>query len=113
MLAHDGFFTASATSAEVELPEAPPIVTILYPGETDQVYAERQLHLWGTASGTTGEALADEAFSWQVDGVGVGRGRDLWVASPGPGRHRVRLEVAGRAGAGVAASTFEVPEGDG
>ena len=108
VLVHDGFSTASATSAVVELPESAPTVTILHPTEASEVYDEREIHLWGTATGNTGESIAGEAFAWYIDGDRVGAGPDLWVAGPGPGRHEVRLEVAGTAGTGLATASFEV-----
>lgn len=109
ILAHDGFFTALAASAAIEIPEAPPIVTVLYPRVGDRVYAERQLHLWAAAASRGRESIADDSFSWFIDGEDVGHGADIWVNTPKPGRHEVRVEVAGRAGTGHATSTVEVP----
>jgi hypothetical protein len=108
VLAHDGFHTVSATTGSVEMPVRPPTVTILYPQDGDQVYAERLLHLWGTATSDTGEDLTEEQFTWLVDDSEVGRGRDIWVDNPGTGRHEVRLEVGDQAGTGAATSAIEV-----
>jgi hypothetical protein len=43
------------------------------------------------------------------DSVEVGRGADIWIDTPAPGRREVRVEVAGRAGIGSATSPIEVP----
>jgi hypothetical protein len=108
VLAHDGFQTVSATTGSVDLPARPPTVTIFYPKEGDQVYAERLLHLWGTATSDTGEDLTEEQFTWSIDDAEVGRGRDIWVDNPGAGGHEVRLEVSDQAGTGTASFAIEV-----
>lgn len=108
VMAHDGFSTATATTGAVELPERPPAATILYPREGDRAYAEREMHLWGTAHSAAAGPLPDDAFAWTIDGEPVGRGRDIWVAGPGPGSHEIRLEVSGTGGTGVDASRVEV-----
>jgi hypothetical protein len=113
VLAHDGFSTAAATSPAITIPESPPTVSILYPRETDRVYDERYLHLWGTASAPSREEVPSDAFVWHLDGKEVGTGADIWVDNPGLGRYELRLEVRTRAATGVATSTFEVTEAEG
>lgn len=108
VLAHDGFSTTAATSPPVTIAESPPTVTIIYPRETDRAYAERYLHLWGVASAADHEAVANDAFVWYIDDREVGRGADIWIHNPGPGRYNLRLEVHSRAGARVATSKFEI-----
>jgi hypothetical protein len=109
VLVHDGFSTVDAASEAIELPARPPAVTILYPTEGAVVYAERRLHLWGTASDLNGTPLTDDAYAWEIDGEAVGRGADIWVDNPGPGRHTVWLSVSTQYGTGRAESTIEVP----
>ena len=109
VLVHDGFSTVDAASEAIELPARPPAVTILYPTEGAVIYAERQLHLWGTASDLNGTPLTDDAYAWEIDGEAVGRGADIWVSNPGPGRHTVWLSVSTQYGTGRAESTIEVP----
>ncbi|MDN5859481.1 MAG: hypothetical protein L0H84_12740 [Pseudonocardia sp.] len=104
VLTHDGFATASAVSAAVELPGAPPSVTILYPREGDLAYPDKQVHLVGTAASSSGDRPADDEHVWYLDGTEVARGRDVWVPNPGPGQHAVALE----AGGGRATSTLAV-----
>ena len=113
VLAHDGFSTTAATSPAITIPESPPTVSILYPGETDRAYNERYLHLWGIASAPGREEAPSDAFVWHLDGKEVGTGADIWVDNPGLGRHELRLEVRTRAGTNVATSTLEVTEAEG
>ena len=101
ILAHDGFSTASSTTEAIELPAKAPAVTILYPTTDDVVYAERHLHLWGAATSFSGAQIPDESFTRLIDGHEVGHGRDLWVESPEPGSHEVRLAVSDEAGLAV------------
>jgi hypothetical protein len=108
ILAHDGFSTTSATTTSVQLPPRPPVVTILFPKTDDVVYAERRLHLWGSASSAYDAAIADERFVWFIDEYEVGRGRDIWVDSPEPGRHDVRLDVSDEGGTTSATSEPEL-----
>jgi hypothetical protein len=93
-LAHDGFYTVSALSGPVTLPSKPPAVTIHYPRPSSPVYGERQIHLFGSASGFTGDAIPADRAAWYIDGELVAEGFDAWVDSPGEGRHEVRLHVA-------------------
>ena len=93
IMAHDGFYTTVAESEPLEMAARPPIVTILYPRQDDLAYAERLLHLWGTAESRAGYDLADEQFIWTINGEEVGRGRDIWVENPGVGTHKVQLSV--------------------
>jgi hypothetical protein len=108
VLAHDGFMTTSAETKSVQVPPRPPAATILFPKSDDVVYAERRLHLWGAAVSALPAEIADERFVWSLDGTEVGRGRDIWVESPAPGRHHVRLEVSDEGGTGAAESEPEL-----
>lgn len=111
VLAHDGFHTVRATTAAVALAPRPPVVTILYPAEAGRVYRDRQMHLWGTASRVEGAAFPAKAATWFIDDVVVGQGFDLWVETPAPGPHRVRLEVSADDLTGSAHHEFEVHAG--
>lgn len=108
VMAHDGFETVTAVSSPVKIPEAGPAVAILYPRADDRAYAERFLHLRGGAATADGEPLPTEAHVWYIDGKEVGRGADIWIENPGAGRHKLRLEVSGPIGTGVAHSLVEV-----
>jgi hypothetical protein len=108
VLAHDGFYTARGQSEVVTLPERPPSVAILYPSTGHQVYADRQIHLWGSAASVAGRSIAADNAEWYIDGKSVGTGFDLWVDNPGEGRHEVRLVVREDGLEGSATSTFEV-----
>jgi hypothetical protein len=108
LLANDGFHTVRATTNAVEIAAKPPAVTILYPTAGARVYADRLMHLWGTASSFGGATLAADSAQWFIDDKSVGRGLDLWVDNPGPGHHRVRLEVEQGGLTGVATSEIDV-----
>jgi hypothetical protein len=90
------------------IPEGLPTVSIIYPRESDRAYDERYLHLWGVASTPSREEVASDAFVWYLDDTEVGKGADIWIDNPGPGRYDLRLEASGRTGTGIATSTFEV-----
>ena len=108
LLAHDGFYTSRATTETIVLPQRPPAVTILYPGEGARVYGDRLIHLWGNATSTGGRTIEDTAYEWWIDGKPAGRGSDLWVDNPGAGPHELRLTVREDALEGTAAVRFTV-----
>ena len=112
MLAHDGFHTARARTGPVPLPARPPAVAILHPADGARVYADRRIHLWGTATSHAGATIEDDAAEWFIDDKSVGRGFDLWVDQPGPGRHVLRLVVREGEMDGLAEAAFEVVGGD-
>lgn len=109
VMAHDGFTTTVAGSGSVDIEDRPPSVAILYPKPGDRAYAERQIHLRGTAGRAGSGPFPDAAFTWYVDGDEVARGADAWIDNPGPGRHAVCLRVSGPGGTGEADTTLVVP----
>ncbi len=108
LMAHDGFSTASETTKAIEIPARPPEVTIFYPTETDPVYAESRLHLWGTATSFVTGELTNEQFVWTIDEKEAGRGRDIWVENPGAGSHQVHLTVHDQGGTGSASASIHI-----
>ncbi len=108
LMVHDGFQTVTTTTDVVSLPPRPPIVAILYPRSSDQVYAEKQLHLFGTATSAGGGRVADDQATWYVDGKEIAKGFDVWVPSPGAGAHDVRLDVTAGDLTGSAAERIDV-----
>ncbi len=110
VMAHDGFSTVTGTAKPVNLETQAPQVTILYPVESSEVYAERQLHLFATASVLEGSEIADENFNWFLDDSPkpIANGRDVWVDNPGRGKHQLRLEVEHDGKTGKALSEFEI-----
>ena len=108
LMMHDGFQTVTTTTDVVSLPPRPPVVGILYPRSGDQVYAEKQLHLFGTATSAGGGRVADDQATWYVDGKEIAKGFDVWVPGPGAGAHDVRLEVTAGDLTGSAAERIEV-----
>jgi hypothetical protein len=111
VMAHDGFYTVAETTKSIELPAKPPTVTIYYPKENDQVYAESRLHLWGMATSFMSGELIEEQFVWYIDEKEVGRGRDIWIENPGEGSHQVRLVVSDEGGESTASSSITIIKG--
>jgi hypothetical protein len=114
LLVNDGFHTTRATTNVVELPARPPSVAILHPTPAGRVYADRQMHLWGTATSHAGRRIEADAAEWYIDGTSVAEGFDAWVDTPGAGRHEVALVVRedgleGRAVAGFEVSGTDTP----
>lgn len=108
VLTHDGFTTSAAESPAVTVDDRPPTAAILYPKAGDRAYAERQLHLHGTAARAGLAPLTGDAFTWYVDDEEVGRGADLWIQAPAAGSHAVRLTVDGPGGTGEADSVVVI-----
>src|SRR5581483_9301129 len=106
LLAHDGFQTTHMDSEPVEIPERPPIVTILHP-QNEGEYAEGQpLRLWGAIT-TTGEPVDPERCVWIVGNETVGHGTDVWITAPREGTHRCRLVCESKSGKSEARVTFK------
>lgn len=108
LLVHDGFHTVRATTEAIELRKRPPSVAILYPTASSRVYADRLIHLWGSAAQFDGTPIASDAAEWFVDGKPVGKGLDLWVENIGPGRHKIELRATADGLTGSATSEIEV-----
>ncbi len=108
VMAHDGFTTVTDITKPVMLKARAPQVTILYPTASSQVYADRQLHLWGTASVFEGCDIPDDAYQWYLGSEFVARGPDVWVDNPRQGSHEVRLEVSRDEETGSASTTIEI-----
>ncbi|MCP4248475.1 MAG: hypothetical protein GY778_15615, partial [bacterium] len=94
VMAHDGFTTVTSITKPVVLAARPSQVTIFCPTASSQVYADRQLHLWGTASVFEGCDIPNDAYRWYLGDELVAQGPDVWVDNPGRGKHEVRLEVS-------------------
>ena len=108
VMAHDGFSTVTGTTKPVALKARAPQVTILYPTASSQVYADRQLHLWGTAGLFEGCEIPEDAYHWYLGDELVAKGPDVWVDNPGRGKHQVRLEVSRDKQTGSDSARFEI-----
>ena len=107
LLAHDGFFTATAESKTVKVPGRPPVVSILHPQEGPVLIAGQPMRLWGTASTSTGERVKSDQCSWRIDGKDVARGIDTVVDAPSKGEHRCTLTVESPQGKAEAEVRFQ------
>jgi hypothetical protein len=106
-LLHDGFSTASAVSAPIDLPSAAPSAAIVQPQSTT-LTAGQMLYLLGDVASRTGKSADEIAFTWELDGRPVATTREAWLAPPQPGQHEVVLTVTDSAGSGKASVTIEV-----
>jgi hypothetical protein len=91
VLAHDGYFTATADTKAVKLPTIPAELAIIHPTEGQMVRGDRPLHLWGTSTGRTKAASVE----WRLDGKKVATDMDAWVGAPEHGDHVVELRAKG------------------
>ena len=107
LLAHDGFFTVTATSKPVKISGRPPAVSILHPQEGPVLLAGDPMRLWGTGSTTTGERIRPDQCGWRIDGKTVANGIDTFVDAPPEGKHRCTLTVDSPQGKTEAEVTFQ------
>jgi hypothetical protein len=92
VLATDGLRSAMARSKPFDLPEHPPILTILAPNDGDVIAPDQPVSLHGHARDAAGRSLPDDGLVWYVDGELVARGLRIAPAGPfEPGAHRVEL----------------------
>lgn len=106
LLAHDGFFTATAESEAVNLPRRPPVATILHPQEGPALMAGYPMRLWAAVNTGTGRRIDPEACVWLLDGEEAARGPDTFVTAPREGKHRCTLQVRGEGGRSEVSVTF-------
>ncbi|MCX2966874.1 hypothetical protein [Gordonia aquimaris] len=90
LLAHDGFYSTVSEPVSVDVPELPPTVVIIDP-RADIYYPNGRILLNGTITDNAGVPLDGAELQWQIDGEPVGRGRQIRVEVPSPGRHEVTL----------------------
>jgi hypothetical protein len=93
LLASDGFYTATSKPAKVELPERPPVVSILTPRRGQALVAGGTMRLWGVVSTAGGALVKVDEAAWILDGAKVGEGLDIFVQAPSPGKHELVLAV--------------------
>lgn len=108
VMAHDGFTTITETTNAVVLEPKAPQVAILYPTASSRVYADRQLHLWGTASVFEGTEIPDDAYAWYLGNKLIAQSRNVWVENPGSGKHEIRLDVTHGKEIGSASAMIEI-----
>ncbi|WP_395360399.1 hypothetical protein ACHGLA_11100 [Streptomyces sp. YH02] len=93
VLVHDGFSTAVSEPTPVHVPSRPPEVAILHPEDEALLLAGGTLQLSAAVTDAAGQAADDPRCRWLLDDQEVGRGLEAWTESPGPGRHRLTLQV--------------------
>lgn len=106
LLAHDGFFSAEATSKSLTLPKRGPTVSILHPQDGPVLIADHPMRLWGAVSTATGELVDPETCGWLVDGKLVARGTEAWIEAPKDGTHRCTFVVDSDQGKSDATVSF-------
>jgi hypothetical protein len=113
LLAGNGFHTVVSKSIEVRVPDRPPLVSILRPGDGQVLIAGQSMRLWAVVSTPAGEALDIKRAVWTVDGKEAGTGLDVFVPAPPQGEHRLTLIVdttGKQAEKTIRFATFEVPK---
>lgn len=109
VLASDGFHTATSESVEITVPQRAPTAAIHWPLQTATVAGHSRMRLWGSGMSAGTKPLPDDAHIWSIDGIEVGRGRDLWVAPPvAEGEHIATLTVCDEHGTSRVSSRFWV-----
>lgn len=95
LLAHDGFHTSSARTAEIDLPARPPSAAIIHPRQGASLPAGRPLRLRGVILDRGTADPTPEKAAWTLDGEAVGAGLDVWLPAPSPGEHTLELTLPG------------------
>ncbi len=93
VLVHDGFSTAVSKPVEIDVPERPPVASIMHPRDGQTLLAGQPMQLWAAATNQAGEPLGDDVCKWILDGNDVGTGKQVWLPAPRPGEHEVTLVV--------------------
>jgi len=93
LLASDGFHTTVSQLVKAEMPERPPMVSILTPRTGQVLVAGGTMRLWGAVSTGSGDPVEEAEGTWILDGERIGEGLDLFVEAPPAGRHELVLEV--------------------
>jgi hypothetical protein len=109
IMVSDGFDTVTAVTDSVRVPRRAPVPTILYPVADRKIVVGRQLHLRGAVASRAGVAPGDVECRWSIDEKEVGRGLDIWVDAPRPGRHAVRLDAHDVGGSATEVVMIEIP----
>lgn len=91
VLVHDGFSTAVSEPAEIDIPERPPVASIMHPRDGQRLLAGRPMQLWAAVADQAGQPLDDDVCKWILDGDGVGEGKEVWLEAPRPGEHELTL----------------------
>ncbi len=101
VVAHDGFYSVSAESPPVEIPERAPLLSILRPRSETLLAVHQPLRLLASATMRSRNVLSDDRLVWFIDEQEVGRGRDIWVNNPGKGNHEIKLIAEDPAGEAI------------
>ncbi len=112
VMAHDGFFTAQATSRPVKMLERAPGVAIMHPAPGAMITEDVPMRLWASVDLRNGQAIDPAACTWVLDDQEMGTGSDLFITAPKAGRHVAMITVKTRAGFAEAKVEFET-YGDG
>lgn len=113
LLAGDGFYTAVSQPVAVQVPGRGPAVSILAPREDQTFVAGESIRLWGAATRSNGEPVADNGAHWLLNGKAVGKGLDLFITAPAVGEYSLTLVVTAdgkKAEHGAKFKTVKVPK---
>jgi hypothetical protein len=104
VVVHDGFFSSTSKSVEIEFPDRPPHLAILHPSEGFSYVEGQSLRLWAAATASNNETIPGETCHWTLDGKKIGSGLDVWISAPKAGSHELGFH-AGEYGTGAVAKT--------
>ena len=106
LLISDGFSTGQSERVVVEVPERPPVVSILHPRERQTIPVGTTIHLWGAAQGSNQEEIEDQSASWVLDGREIEIGFDAFIEAPEAGEHNLYFIVSTQKGRSEKGITF-------
>jgi hypothetical protein len=93
VLAHDGFFTATAAPKRVTIPARAPVVSILHPADQQPIWAGGIVRLYGAMTSSRGASDEKARAVWRIDGESVAEDLDTFIDAPPPGEYRLELTV--------------------
>ncbi|MEN4041589.1 MAG: hypothetical protein ROW39_04515 [Anaerolineaceae bacterium] len=115
VLGSDGFSTAMSKPVSVELPEGPLAVSIMMPRQDQTLQAGAPMRLWGVVSSGREDEPGEVRARWELDGVSVAEGLDVFIEAPREGDHKLVLAayVGNQRGeAAISFRTVHVPSED-
>jgi hypothetical protein len=98
LLAGDGFHTVQSKPMLVEVPQRPPVVSILAPRNAERLMAGGSMRLWGVVSDGSGKAVTVKRAVWLLDGKKIADVLDHFVNVPTEGKHELALVVTTEGG---------------
>jgi hypothetical protein len=107
VVAVEDLHTVTSQPVQVDIPDRPPSVAIIWPREGSVVLDSEPVRLWGMAVSASGEKLPEEALRWTLDGRAAGEGSNVHAnIGDWEGEHHATLTVRTGGGTAEARVTF-------